>query len=279
MKYQVVRQVILLGIAGFAPFLFAAEEPAPPTTRAPDSGLSTGEKSFSPDKVSTARTDIPGLSPGLQEIVKMVQAGVGNDVVVSFVENSPTAYFPSADDVIRLNELGVPSSVILALLRNGGRRWDQRMQSVESTKLISMGVPIYSSNAYSLPASTNWNTYAYPEFPVYTFVYPTWWFASQPGFWFGYLWPYYNRGYCPGNSWRYVAPTNGRYPRGSWGYYSRPAGYPNSPWSYTPGPNPGYTARPVRPIVAPGPGSYPPGRSVRGVNVAPVPPESRARGR
>ncbi len=59
-------------------------------------------------------------SPGMQEIVKLAQAGVTKDVLVAFINNDPTIYHPTADEIVYLNDLGVSDEVITALLKKGG---------------------------------------------------------------------------------------------------------------------------------------------------------------
>src|SRR5262245_44294601 len=72
------------------------------------------------------------LSFGLEDVVKLVQSGAGTDVVLSYVENSPIAYSPSANDVMRMHEEGVPSDVIVAILRHGGNLRAQEKQGVQA---------------------------------------------------------------------------------------------------------------------------------------------------
>src|SRR3989442_963628 len=59
------------------------------------------------------------LSYGLDEIAKMVQAGVEPEVVQAFIENSAIAYAPNGGDVVHMHELGAPSQVVAALIRHG----------------------------------------------------------------------------------------------------------------------------------------------------------------
>jgi hypothetical protein len=53
----------------------------------------------------------------MQEVVKLAQAGVNKDVLVAFVNNSAASYQPSAEEIIYLNDLGVPDEVITAILK------------------------------------------------------------------------------------------------------------------------------------------------------------------
>jgi hypothetical protein len=56
------------------------------------------------------------LPPNVAEVVKLVQSGVGDDVVVAYVKNAQTPYNLSANDIISLKNYGVSSGVISAML-------------------------------------------------------------------------------------------------------------------------------------------------------------------
>jgi hypothetical protein len=57
------------------------------------------------------------VSPDVQQIVKLSQAQMSDDVIVSFIKNSGKAYHLSSDDVLYLNSQGVSQNVIAALLQ------------------------------------------------------------------------------------------------------------------------------------------------------------------
>src|SRR5882724_1432694 len=59
------------------------------------------------------------LSPGLEEIAQLAQAGVGDDVLLAYVENSPTSYKLEVDEILYLHDLGISAEVISALVRHG----------------------------------------------------------------------------------------------------------------------------------------------------------------
>ena len=65
------------------------------------------------------------ISPALNEIVKLAQAGVGEQVLLTYIQNSPLNYRPSADEIIYLTDLGVPDSVISALMNSGAPLQDR----------------------------------------------------------------------------------------------------------------------------------------------------------
>jgi hypothetical protein len=57
------------------------------------------------------------LSPQVQEIVKLSQAKMSDDVITSYIHNSGTSFNLSADDILYLNTHGVSQPVISALLQ------------------------------------------------------------------------------------------------------------------------------------------------------------------
>jgi hypothetical protein len=61
----------------------------------------------------------PSLSPALQEVVKLAQAHLGDDVITAYIRNSNASYSLSADDIVYLKAEGVSQNVISLLLQRG----------------------------------------------------------------------------------------------------------------------------------------------------------------
>ncbi len=59
----------------------------------------------------------PRLSPWAREVMKLAQAGIEERVLLAFVENSGT-FNLGADQIIHLNEAGVPGEVVTAMLQH-----------------------------------------------------------------------------------------------------------------------------------------------------------------
>jgi hypothetical protein len=55
-------------------------------------------------------------SESLREIVKMAQAGVSEEVLLTYIRNAGKAFHPSPEDIIFLNDLGVGEAVLKALI-------------------------------------------------------------------------------------------------------------------------------------------------------------------
>ena len=56
---------------------------------------------------ANAQAPAANLSPDLQQIVKLAQAHMSDDVILSFVKGSGKTYTLSADDMVYLNSQGV----------------------------------------------------------------------------------------------------------------------------------------------------------------------------
>src|SRR5579872_7509224 len=60
------------------------------------------------------------VSPDLQQVVKLAQAQMSDDVIISFIKNSGKSYNLSSDDILYLNSQHVSQPVISALLQAKG---------------------------------------------------------------------------------------------------------------------------------------------------------------
>ena len=88
------------------------------------------------------------LSPASSEIVKLAQAGVSEDVVLAYVTNSTRLFGLSADQIVYLNDLGVSSSVITALLHH-----DNVLDAEAGKKLLTTPGPLPAPSAPAAPPS------------------------------------------------------------------------------------------------------------------------------
>ena len=77
--------------------------------------MTIGWMCWSVGNTCSAQTPPSNLSPDLQEVVKLSQAHMGDDVIVNYVRNSGKSYKLSADDLIYLGGQGVSQVVISAL--------------------------------------------------------------------------------------------------------------------------------------------------------------------
>ena len=66
---------------------------------------------------STTKTiDETKLSPASLKVARMLQSGMDEKVVVAYVKNNPAPAAPTAEELVYLHQLGVPTPVLTALL-------------------------------------------------------------------------------------------------------------------------------------------------------------------
>src|SRR5439155_11944149 len=75
------------------------------------------------------------LSPGVAEVVRLAESGVGDDVVLAFVQNSKSTFALSADHVLYLKDLGLSAPVITAMLNHDSALRNQPQSYAYDQKL------------------------------------------------------------------------------------------------------------------------------------------------
>jgi hypothetical protein len=93
--------------------LTAADANEPAGTNEDVLANADGKLISTPDVASTNVSN----NPQLTDFVKLVQAGVGESVLMAYVTNSPTPFNLSSDDIVYLNDLGAPETTITAMLQ------------------------------------------------------------------------------------------------------------------------------------------------------------------
>ncbi len=90
-----------------------------PTKSAPPSSSSPAVKALLDSPVATIKAALPGtyVSPWLLDIVKLAQAGIKEDVMLTFVDSAGT-FNLDADQIIFLRDLGVSDAVINAMIEH-----------------------------------------------------------------------------------------------------------------------------------------------------------------
>jgi hypothetical protein len=61
----------------------------------------------------------PRFSPGVQEVLRMVESGVSAGVIQTYIGQSTNAIYLSAADLVALKEKSIPDEITIALLKRG----------------------------------------------------------------------------------------------------------------------------------------------------------------
>jgi hypothetical protein len=157
------------------------------------------------------------LPYGVEDVVKLSRAQIGDDVILNYIRNTGTIYNLAPADIVYLRNTGVSDRVLNAML-DQGRRVPVASQSApvapgipNATAIPDANVvpvaPAYAAPTYTYSAPTytaSAPTYSYvqptaPASSLYVIPYPT---PPGPAYYsyYGYPYsyyyrPYYNRGY------------------------------------------------------------------------------------
>lgn len=188
------------------------------------------------DNQGVAAAPAPRFSPGVADIVKMVEAKVDPEVIKTYIKNSPTAFNPSATEIIALKDEGVAPEILTAMLQHGAEVRAQSMQAAQAPQQANPQVMVPTAPAYDYGMQPGYPNYPY-NYPVSSYVYPSYDYAYPPYSYgwgdYGYGWPYYWPSFyfgLGGNGYRYPYHAGRGYygGRGFYGNRSRQVYYGGS---------------------------------------------------
>jgi len=122
-----------------------APAPSPAVTNAPPPEIAGQELENAPGKiVSTAQppAQAANLTAPAAEVAKLAQSGVDEDVMLAYITNSGSTFALDSDQIIYLNDIGVPGNVVTAMIQH-----DQALK-LSSTQ----PPPVYSNPPATQPA-------------------------------------------------------------------------------------------------------------------------------
>lgn len=107
-----------------APQAAAAPAPVPPPTNSTSAIAVAPPESQDTNGPAIEQTIAPALpanmSPGVDELVRLAQGGVSEEVMIAYIEKYPGQFNASADQIVYLNDLGVSSTVVTTMLKHDG---------------------------------------------------------------------------------------------------------------------------------------------------------------
>ena len=167
--------------------------------------------SASPDNATTAGTLPPDVDPNspLAQVIRLVQAGVEQSVILTYISNSAGPFGLNSDEIIYLNDLGAPSEIANTMLQH-----DQQLQQAGVTANAPPATPQNTAESpAAAPADTAEATTAPPADVTVNYFYDT---LTPYGGWVnvaGYGWCWrptivaYHAGwqpYCDDGHWVYT---------------------------------------------------------------------------
>jgi hypothetical protein len=136
-------------------------------------------------------------SAGITDLLKMADAKVPTDVMRAFVTTSPIAYRPAADEIILMQQHGVPAEVLTAMLQRGSELGNQ-FQSLRAAQAAAAQTaapaPTYAPPGYANAPAPVYDYSSAPAYADYSYSYPVSYPAYYPynyGLTYSYSWPFY----------------------------------------------------------------------------------------
>ncbi len=163
----------------------------------------------------------PSFSPGVRDILKMLDAKVDADVIKAYIKSSSIAFNPTASDIIELKRRGVPDELITAMILRGAEVRTQFAQAAAAQPPVPANpqASMPQGYAYDYPAPA----YPYPNYVDYAYGYPYYgayygypWYAGYP---YNYWW--FNYGYPWGGYYSYWRYGHRFYGYDRYHYYNR----------------------------------------------------------
>lgn len=148
------------------------------------------------------------FSPGVDEILKMVDAKVDPGVIKAFIKNSPVAYNLSAGEIIALKQRGTADEVITLVIQHGGEVRAQMMAGNNSPPpAATPPAGTYDTPGYDYSTAPNY-PYPYSDYYPYSSYYPYYYADYYPYYspysyysygypWSFYSWPYFYFSFFP----------------------------------------------------------------------------------
>lgn len=107
------------------------------------------EAPTAPGKTDTNLAQAPGspdqlkLTPALADVIKLVQAGVGEEVLMTYITNSTDIFNIGPNEILYLHDLGVPSPVITSLIQQDSTPEAMaRKQSAHAVQPLPPGIAL-----------------------------------------------------------------------------------------------------------------------------------------
>ncbi len=107
------------------------------------------------------------ISPALAEVVKLFQAGISEEVILAYVTNGTNAYELNSDGIVYLNDLGVSTPVITALIQHDAQPDTQaRVAASNAVQPLPPGVALTTPATNIYPPTIDESQPAPPVAPA-----------------------------------------------------------------------------------------------------------------
>jgi len=143
--------------------------------------------------LAASAAQIPALTYGVGEVVKLYQGGIDKDIIVNYINNNALPYHLSADGILYLQTLGMPQEITTALIQRAGQLQQQqaRQQYYQQQKQLQASTPPPGgAMATQPPMEVMTPTTPAPvvtgigsDYPVYDYGYPDSYYGGAYDYW------------------------------------------------------------------------------------------------
>lgn len=156
----------------------------------------------------------PQLAYGVSQVVQLSKANIGEDTIVTYVQNSGNSYGLDADQIVYLKQQGVSANVINAMINQRNRPVASAPVATATDSQASYTAPASTANyvqtapasvptstVYVMPDTQTYDYYSYyyhPYYPYYPYNYYGWPAVSLSFGWGGRWGGGYNGGWHGG---------------------------------------------------------------------------------
>jgi hypothetical protein len=169
MAFVLIGLPLIVGSCRSSSTVTAEDASAPPVVIKPDDqppAATTAEIPSANPEVAPVADPAPApmvakLSPAADEVVRMAQSGVNEDVMLAFVANAKDHFGLGSEQIIYLNDLGIPGTVVKAMLqRDTGLNVAAAQPTTPPTTAVLPAPPATAYNG--VPTVPQDNSYGYP---------------------------------------------------------------------------------------------------------------------
>ena len=171
MKQLMIGKWLAAGalIGGLAQWCAVAQESRPPTL--PPTAVTPAPAGPSSQPTPSATLAAKPQPSIVDEILNLTKAGVGPEVIKTYVEHAPAVAFPTAAEIIALKDAGVPNEITVALMKRAGELQAQALPTLAPPPPVATTLPpnrdAFTGTPAGIPNPENydfwWYHYAYPR--------------------------------------------------------------------------------------------------------------------
>lgn len=140
MKWKTLNQFCAMALAALPLCGYSQSNTTPADASAAAPAAATAP---APAATNAPAPFVMPLPANVAEVVKLTKAGMGEDVVLAYVKNSPSPYNLQANDIINIKAAGVSPTVISAMLAH-----DSAMQTQAQNAPPPAGPYVYNQQLY-----------------------------------------------------------------------------------------------------------------------------------